>query len=89
MSMVQQAMPSTVTEDLLKSKIVGESYSRMGIKTTICVLTMANGFEVVGTSACVDPTNFNYDLGKKLAYENAFNKIYELESYQMHTALRG
>lgn len=88
MSMVQQAMPSTVTEDLLKSKIVGESYSRMGIKTTICVLTMANGFEVVGTSACVDPNNFNYETGKKYAYENAFDKLYELESYQLHTTLR-
>jgi hypothetical protein len=88
MSMVKQSLPNTVTEELLKSKIVGESYSRMGLKTTVCVLTMANGFEVVGTSACIDPDNFNYELGKKYAFENAYNKLYELEGYLLQSQLK-
>lgn len=86
MAMVQQA--NTLTEEVLKSKIIGEQYMRMGQKTTICVLTMANGFEVVGQSACVDPANFNYELGKKYAYENAFNKLYELEGYLLQSQLQ-
>lgn len=55
---------------------------------TICVLVLKTGFTVTGESACVDPTNFNKKLGQKLAYENAFEKLWPLEGYllkqQMH-----
>lgn len=84
----EEVKPNTISEELLRSKIVGESYSRMGVKTTICVLTMKNGFEVVGESACVDPANFDYELGKKYAYENAFNKLWQLEGYVLQSNLK-
>ena len=48
---------------------------------TICNITMKNGFSVRGESACVDPTNFNIAIGEKYAYENAFDKIWQLEGY--------
>jgi hypothetical protein len=42
---------------------------------TFCVLVLRNGFTVTGESACVSPKNFNAEIGRKIARENAVNKI--------------
>lgn len=54
---------------------------------TICIIILENGFKVEGVSACVDPANYNEDIGRKCAYENAFNKIWELEGYMLRQSL--
>jgi len=56
---------------------------------TICVLVLANGFTVLGESACASPANFNQVDGRKFARENAFNKIWVLEGYRLKEALAG
>jgi len=48
---------------------------------TICVLTLRNGFTVTGESACASPENFDADIGRKIARENAVSKIWMLEGY--------
>lgn len=48
---------------------------------TFCILTLENGFTVTGESACASPENFDADIGKKIAYDNARNKIWLLEGY--------
>lgn len=48
---------------------------------TLCILSLKNGFTVTGESACVSLENFNAEMGKKLAYDNARNKIWMLEGY--------
>jgi len=50
-------------------------------RTTVCQLTMENGYTVNGFSACADPTEFNKALGEKYAYEDAINKVWPLEGY--------
>ena len=55
--------------------------------TTICQLTLENGFTVIGKSACVDPSNFNVAIGEKYAFEDAFNKVWELEGYLLKQRL--
>lgn len=50
-------------------------------RTTICMLTLENGFTVRGESACVSIQNFNKALGEKYAYEDAINKCWPLEGY--------
>lgn len=54
-----------------------------GPTVTIACLTLQNGFIVVGESACVSPENFNAELGKKVAAENAKQKIWALEGYAL------
>lgn len=49
--------------------------------TTICQLFMENGYVVLGTSACIDPKQFNKALGETYAYEDAMNKCWPLEGY--------
>lgn len=54
---------------------------------TFCVLVLENGFTVTGESACVSPENFNAEIGQKVAYENARNKIWQLEGYLLKEKL--
>ena len=41
----------------------------------------------MGESACASPENFNAELGRKIARDNARNKIWALEGYQLRTKL--
>ena len=54
---------------------------------TICIIILENGFKVEGVSACVDPANYNEEKGRECAYENAFEKIWEVEGYLLRQAM--
>lgn len=54
-------------------------FFRIGIKTTICLITCECGLEVVGESACVDADAYDAETGKKYAYADATNKRKEYE----------
>ena len=54
---------------------------------TICILTLENGFTVTGESACASPENFDKLIGQKIAYDNARNKIWQLEGYLLKERL--
>lgn len=56
---------------------------------TICILTLKNGFTVVGKSACASPTNYDADLGYKIAREDARKQIWVLEGYLLRSKLAG
>ena len=54
---------------------------------TFCVLTLNNGFTVTGESACASPENFDAEVGRKIARQNAVQKIWPLMGYQLRTQL--
>lgn len=75
-------LPTKVSLQDILDKITKATYTVLpNGRTTICQLTLENGFTVEGQSACVDPANFNQALGEKYAYEKALDKIWELEGY--------
>lgn len=77
-----------VTEADLDAAIATHQYwNPYGTTLTICVLTLKNGFNVVGESACVSPENFNMELGQQLAYKKARDKIWALEGYLLASKL--
>ena len=55
--------------------------------TTICSLVLSNGFVVNGESAAVSKENFDEEIGKKVAYENAREQIWKLEGYLLKQKL--
>lgn len=67
---------------------VGE-FDREKIKRhTVCVLTLANGFTVVGINeGPVSAANFDVDLGRRLARQNAVNQIWPLMGYALRSSL--
>lgn len=55
---------------------------------TQCYIIMENGFVVIGTSACADPANYNYEAGCKIAKADAVRQIWPLMGYEMRTKLK-
>jgi len=54
---------------------------------TFCVLVLRNGFTVTGESACVSSENFDADIGKQIARENAKQKLWPLLGYNLRQEL--
>lgn len=66
------------------SEIEVEKY---GEKTTILKAVLPNGFVVIESSSCIDPKNFNMEIGKEICLEKLTRKIWELEGYQLQTVV--
>lgn len=54
---------------------------------TFCVLVLRNGFTVTGESACASPENFDAEIGRRIARENAKQKLWPLLGYELRTKL--
>lgn len=54
---------------------------------TFCVLVLKNGYTVVGQSACVSKENFNAELGRKIARNDAAGKMWPLLGYALREKL--
>ncbi len=86
-----------VADDVLRR--LGENATLRGIGIvhtgplyllTFCVLVLRNGFTVTGESACASPENFDAEIGRKVARDNAIDKVWPLMGYalkqQLHDA---
>ena len=54
---------------------------------TFCALVLKNGFTVTGESACASPENFDAEIGRQIARQNAVQKIWPLMGYELRTKL--
>lgn len=54
---------------------------------TVCCITLQNGFNLTGESACASPENFDKEIGEKIAFDMARNKIWTLEGYLLKQKL--
>lgn len=54
---------------------------------SICILVMRNGFTVIGKSAPASPENFNADLGRDYAYEDAIKQLWPLMGFALRDRL--
>lgn len=54
---------------------------------TICIMTMQNGFTLVGKSAPASPENFDREKGQRFAYEDAIKQLWPLEGYALREKL--
>lgn len=77
----KEPMKNKISYEDVEAVIVSEEYSKLGSKTTICLLTLKNGYELIGMSACVDPAEFDMEAGKKFARAKAVEQIWALEGY--------
>ncbi len=54
---------------------------------TFCVLVLHNGFTVTGESACASPENFDAGLGRRIARQNAVEKMWPLLGFRLRDKL--
>jgi len=71
-------LTSSQIDDLIKSK---QFHVFDNTTVTVCCLTLQNGFNVLGESAAVSAKNFDKKIGKQVAFDNAREKIWQLEGY--------
>lgn len=55
---------------------------KCGEKTLVMFATLRNGFEVVVSSACVSPEDYDKTIGEKIAYSRLLDKIWKLMGYE-------
>lgn len=81
-------MKNRLTEEYIKSKVKKVEYTVLeDHKTTIANLYLENGYTVQGSSACVDPANYDKKLGEEISYTNGLDKVWMLEGYMLAQAL--
>lgn len=83
-----------VTDSVVESEIANEYYRNAGsavkapegsslYNVTICILQLRNGFVVIGKSACVNAANFNEDIGRTLAREDAIKQVWPFLGFRL------
>lgn len=70
-----------LTVEKLNAQIARVDYLRFGETGTFCYITLVNGYTVTGESGCIDPTIFKEEIGKQIAYDNAFEKLWGVLGY--------
>lgn len=80
-----QKTPNRVTLEKLEENIESTEFINPASapQFTIAIVKLKNGYVVTGESAPADPANFNADLGKQFALENAKRKIWPLMGYAL------
>lgn len=56
-------------------------------KELVVSYLLPSGFTVTGRGACIDPANFNLEIGRKVAREDAANQLWQLEGYRKQLQL--
>lgn len=77
-----------ITPGSIDARIRGEQFHVFeGTTTTVCCLTLENGFTVIGQSAAVSPENYDAEIGRKVARADARDKLWPLEGYLLRERL--
>ena len=61
----------------------------LGSCTTVVRCILANGFEIVESSSCVDPKNYSEKIGQEICMRKIKDKIWELLGFLLQTAWNG
>lgn len=84
-----QQTPNRISLELMESRVlhVQYLYPAQIPHMTIAVVLLDNGFGLVGKSAPADAGNFNEELGKKFAYEDAIRQAWPLFAFALREHL--
>lgn len=73
-----------VTEQEVDGFIVGATFTVLPSgRTTVCEITLANGFTVRGDSSVVSIENFDAQIGRDIAYKEARGKVWQLLGFRL------
>ncbi|HDR4584737.1 TPA: hypothetical protein QC291_001567 [Bacillus cereus] len=82
-------MKNTITQDDINDILERTNWAVEGFhgKCTVVVAKLPNGFILTESSACVDPANYDVNIGIQCCKERIVNKIWELEGYRLQCEL--
>jgi hypothetical protein len=77
-----------ITPNDVDNEIVAEQFHVFpGTTVTVCCMTLRNGFTTVGHSAAASPANFDEEIGRKVASDNARQQIWPLLGFRLRDTL--
>ena len=84
-------MENTITKDHIEQIINKSKFRIMESfdKVTIVSMRLPNGFVITESSACVDPLNYNKEIGVSICKKRIEDKLWELEGYRLQCSLKG
>lgn len=80
---LEESPAPRVTKEFIEEQISYTVYQLAFKTVTICNIALKNGFSVRGESACVNPENYNEQIGKTIAYKNAFDKLWAFYGFML------
>lgn len=82
-------MTSKLSLSDIQSEIMSVDYIDRPFNTTltICMITLNNGYTVVGHSACINPDDYDMHIGRQVAYKKAEDQIWGLLGYVKRTEM--
>jgi hypothetical protein len=82
-AIVETKTAPRITKDTITNAIESVVYAVHFNTLTLCLLKMKNGFIVVGKAAPADARNFDAEVGKRFAYEDAFKQLWPLMGFAL------
>ena len=75
----------TITEEYIEEIMENSEFDVRTVfnKCTVVTCRLPNGFVVSDYAACVDPKNYDENMGIEICHERIKNKIWELEAYRL------
>lgn len=82
-------MKNTVTQQEIDNLFEKAEKNIMTVfdKCLIMSVQLENGFIITESSACVEPSNFDKEIGIEICTERIKNKLWELEGYKLQCLL--
>lgn len=85
MARTKNTVTQSVIDELLESCDI--AVTTAFDKCTIVACKLPNGFVIVESSSCVDPANYDEDMGVDICMKNIEKKLWELEGYLLQNKL--
>ena len=79
----------SISERMVDSFIARFYSTTVGDKTTVVRAVLVNGFEIVESSSCVSPENYDEEIGVSICIDKIKNKVWELLGFLLATAVNG
>ena len=79
----------SISQKMVDDFIVAKEVSTLGDKVTVVRATLRNGFELVESSACVSPENYDEKLGAKICMEKIEEKVWFLLGFLLQIGVNG
>lgn len=80
---------SKITPEMVEAFIAGDDAKTLGAKTTVVATRLANGFEIVSSSSCVDVANYDEQLGATICRERVKDQVWHLLGFLLQCARSG
>ena len=79
----------SLPEESIDAFIKNITFQKLGEKTLLAHATLVNGFEIVEASSCVNPDNYDEEIGKSICLDKIRSKVWQLLGFLLQTGVGG